>query len=36
MGKVKLSKTKTKTKYRKSKTTKVGNKKRCNSCGRFL
>ena len=26
----------TKTKYRKSKTTKVGNKRRCNSCGRFL
>lgn len=27
---------KTKTKYRKSKTTKVGNKRRCNSCGRFM
>lgn len=26
----------TKTKYRKSKTTKVGNKRRCKSCGRFL
>lgn len=35
MGKVKLSR-KTKTKYRKSKTTKVGNRRRCNSCGRFL
>lgn len=23
-------------KYRKSKTTKVGNKRRCNSCGRYL
>lgn len=27
---------KTKTRYRKSKTTKVGNKRRCNGCGRFL
>ena len=33
MGKIKQTK---KTTYRKSKTTKVGNKKRCNSCGRFL
>lgn len=35
MGKVKQT-TKTKTKYRKSNTTKVGNKRRCNGCGRFL
>ena len=27
---------KTKTTYRKSKTTKVGNRRRCNGCGRFL
>ena len=33
MGKIKLTK---KIKYRKSKTTKVGNKRRCKSCGRFL
>jgi len=26
----------TKTKYRKSKTTKVGNKRRCNTCGRYM
>ena len=29
-------KQKTKYKYRKSKTTKSGNKRRCNSCGRYL
>ena len=34
MGKIKQTKTKV-TKYRKSKTTKVGNKRRCNACGRF-
>lgn len=27
---------KAKTKYRKSKTKKVGNKRRCNTCGRFM
>ena len=37
MGKVKQKiKTTTKTKYRKSKTTKVGNRRRCSACGRFL
>ena len=35
MGKIKQTKTK-KTKYRKSKTTKVGDKRRCNTCGRFV
>ena len=34
MGKIKV--TRTRTKYRKSKTTKVGNKRRCNTCGRFM
>jgi len=33
MGKIKQ---KTKYKYRKSKTTKVGNKRRCKTCGRFM
>lgn len=28
--------TRRKGKYRKSKTTKAGNKRRCNSCGRYL
>ena len=27
---------KRKTKYRKSKTTKIGNKHRCKTCGRFM
>lgn len=36
MGKIKISRTKTKIKYRKSKTEKVGNRKRCRTCGRFL
>lgn len=35
MGKIKQTKT-TKTTYRKSKTTKSGNKHRCKSCGRFM
>lgn len=35
MGKVKQVRT-TKTRYRKSKTTKSGNRRRCNSCGRFM
>ena len=35
MAKQKIKKT-TKSKYRKSKTSKVGNKRRCNACGRFL
>ena len=34
MGKIKL--THRKSKYRKSKTTKTGNKRRCNTCGRYL
>lgn len=33
MGKVKISK---KTTYRKSQTNKVGNKRRCKTCGRFM
>lgn len=33
MGSIRLKRTR---KYRKSKTTKVGNKRRCNSCGRYL
>ena len=33
MGKIKQT---TKTKYRKSKTTKSGNKHRCKTCGRFM
>ena len=36
MGKIKLSKTRTKTKYRKSQTTKSGNRHRCKTCGRFM
>lgn len=36
MGKVRVSRKRTTTKYRKSKTTKVGNRRRCNSCGRFM
>ena len=28
--------TKTKTKYRKSKTTKQNGRRRCNTCGRFM
>ena len=35
MAKIKQTRTKT-TKYRKSKTTKSGNKRRCKSCGRFM
>lgn len=35
MGEVKQTITR-KGKYRKSKTTKTGNKRRCNSCGRYL
>lgn len=35
MAKQKIKKT-TKTTYRKSKTSKSGNKRRCNACGRFL
>ena len=34
MGKIKVSKTKSK--YRKSKTTNSGNRKRCSGCGRYL
>lgn len=34
MGKIKV--TRTKGKYRRSKTTKVGSKRRCNTCGRFM
>lgn len=32
----KTTKRTTKTKYRKSKTSKKGNQRRCNGCGRFL
>jgi hypothetical protein len=35
MGKIKQTR-KTITKYRKSKTTKKGNQRRCKTCGRFL
>ena len=28
--------TKRKAKYRKSKTTKTGNRRRCNTCGRYM
>lgn len=35
MGKVKLTR-KTRTTYRKSKTTKSGNKRRCKTCGKYI
>lgn len=35
MGKIKQT-VKTKTKYRKSKTTTHNGRRRCNSCGRFM
>ena len=34
MGKIKV--TRRKGKYRKSQTTKVGNRRRCNTCGRYM
>lgn len=36
MATLKITKTKRTKKFRKSKTTKQGNKRRCKSCGRFL
>ena len=36
MAKQTIKKTVSKTKYRKSKTSKSGNRRRCKSCGRFL
>ena len=36
MAKIKQKSITRKTKYRKSKTSKVGNRRRCNTCGRFM
>lgn len=36
MGKIKNSTRTTKSKVRKSKTTKSGNRRRCKTCGRFM
>lgn len=36
MATLKITRTKTTRKYRKSKTTKRGNKRRCKQCGRYL